>query len=99
VYASTRLGGAFGSLEMTSTMFSTKQTQIWIAISAYVPVVIIKKELNLELSLSEILQILSVTLFGKVPITQVSTKTMLQNVFFDFITNCYCLTYNGTVVI
>jgi len=44
------------------------KTQIWIAITVYVLVAIIKKQLNLELSLYTILQILSVTLFEKTPI-------------------------------
>ena len=44
------------------------KTQIWIAISVYVLVAIIKKELEIELSLGEILQILSIVLFEKVPI-------------------------------
>ncbi len=47
------------------------KTQIWIAISVYVLVAIVKKELKLEQSLSEILQILSITLFEKSPIYQV----------------------------
>ena len=50
------------------------KTQIWIAISVYVLVAIIKKRLNLDLSLYTILQILSVTAFEQVPITQVLTK-------------------------
>lgn len=49
------------------------KTQIWIAISVYVLVAIIKKRLNLEQSLYNILQILSVTLFEKTPILQVFT--------------------------
>jgi len=44
------------------------KTQIWIAISVYVLVAIVKKELHLDRSLGEILQILSVTLFEKEPI-------------------------------
>jgi hypothetical protein len=44
------------------------KTQVWIAISVYVLVAIVKKELRLERSLYEILQILSVTLFEKTPI-------------------------------
>jgi len=50
------------------------KTQIWIAISVYVLVAIIKKQLNLDLSLYTILQILSVTLFEKVSILQVLTE-------------------------
>ena len=44
------------------------RTQIWISISVYVLVAIAKKELHLELSLYEILQILSISLFEKSPI-------------------------------
>jgi hypothetical protein len=46
------------------------RTQIWIAISVYVLVAIVKKELNLEVSLHTLLQILSVTLFEKLPLQQ-----------------------------
>ena len=46
------------------------KTQIWIAVSIYVLVAIIKKRMKLERSLYTILQILSVTLFEKTPIFQ-----------------------------
>jgi hypothetical protein len=46
------------------------RTQVWIAISVYVLVAIVKKRLNLERSLHSILQILSVSLFEKTPILQ-----------------------------
>ncbi len=46
------------------------KTQIWIAISVYVLVAIIKKRLDLDISLYTILQILSVSLFEKTPILQ-----------------------------
>lgn len=46
------------------------RTQIWIAISIYVLVAIVKKELGLEGSLYRMLQICSVTLFEKTPISQ-----------------------------
>ena len=46
------------------------KTQIWIAVSVYVRVAIVRKRLELEVSLYQILQILSVTLFEKVPILQ-----------------------------
>lgn len=49
------------------------KTQIWIAISVYVLVAILKKRLYLDLSLYTILQILSVTLFEKVPLLEVLT--------------------------
>ncbi len=65
------------------TTQNTVKTQIWIAISVYVLVAIIKKELHLELSLGEILQILSITLFEQVPISEVLMKTVLQNEGFQ----------------
>ncbi len=46
------------------------KTQIWIAVSVYLLVAIVKKRLTLEASLHEILQVLSVTLFEQVPILQ-----------------------------
>ena len=46
------------------------KTQIWIAVSVYVLIAIIKKRLNSELSPYTILQILSITLFEKVPLNQ-----------------------------
>jgi len=46
------------------------KTQIWIAISVYVLVAIVKKRMKLDLSLYTILQILSVSLFEKVPLYQ-----------------------------
>jgi transposase len=46
------------------------KTQVWVAISVYVLVAIVKKELKVDRSLGEILQILSLTLFEKIPIFQ-----------------------------
>ena len=46
------------------------KTQIWIAVSVYVLVAIVKKRLGLKQNLYTILQILSVTLFEKTPILQ-----------------------------
>jgi hypothetical protein len=51
------------------------KTQIWIGISVYVLVAIVKKQLHLERSLYTILQILSVTLFEKTPILQALSST------------------------
>jgi hypothetical protein len=47
------------------------KTQIWIAVSVYVLIAIVKKRLNLSVSLHTLLQILSVTVFEKIEITQV----------------------------
>jgi transposase len=54
------------------------KTQIWIAISVYVLVAILKKKLNVDRSLSEILQILSVTLFQKADVYQLLIETKRQ---------------------
>jgi hypothetical protein len=51
------------------------KTQIWIALCVYVLVAIVKKELKLEPSLYEILQILSVTPFEQIPLHELLTKT------------------------
>jgi Domain of unknown function (DUF4372)/Transposase DDE domain len=55
------------------------KTQIWIAISVYVLVAIIKKRLGVEASLYTILQILSLMLFEKTPVDQLLNDRALQN--------------------
>lgn len=55
------------------------KTQIWIAISVYVMIAILKKELGLSQSLGEILQILSVTLFEKIDISQLFSDFQSTN--------------------
>ena len=69
------------------------KTQIWIAVSVYVLVAIVRKRLGLEASLYQILQILSVTLFEKTPILQALQASDFQNdstdagnqlILFDF---------------
>jgi hypothetical protein len=59
------------------------KTQIWIAVSVYVLVAIARKRLGLEVSLYQILQILSVTIFEKVPILQAFETLDSQSEFFD----------------
>ena len=54
------------------------KTQIWIAISIYVLVAIVKKRLKIESSLYTILQILSLTLFEKIPLDQLLNNMELQ---------------------
>lgn len=49
------------------------KTQVWIAISVYVLVAIVKRDLRIQRRLSEILQILSVTLFENTPLFQALT--------------------------
>jgi hypothetical protein len=69
------------------------KTQIWIAVSVYVLVAIVRKRLGLEASLYQILQILSVTLFEKTPILQALQASDSENdlpdagnqlILFDF---------------
>ena len=62
-----RIKSFFGTTE------NAVKTQIWIAVSVYVLVAIIKKKLHIEASLYTILQILSVTLFERLPLLQVLT--------------------------
>jgi len=52
------------------------KTQVWIAISIYVLVAIVKKRLELDQSLYTILQILSISLFEKTPISQAFSQTL-----------------------
>jgi Transposase DDE domain/Domain of unknown function (DUF4372) len=59
-----RIKAFFGTTE------NAVKSQIWIAISVYVLVAIIKKRLELSASLYEILQILSLTMFERTPINQ-----------------------------
>jgi hypothetical protein len=54
------------------------KSQIWIAVSVYVLVAIIKKRLKIEQSLYTILQILSVSIFEKMPIYQALTNTFYE---------------------
>jgi hypothetical protein len=68
-----RIKAFFGTNE------SAVKTQIWIAISVYVLVAIAKKRLGVEASLYTILQILSLTLFEKIPLDQLLNDTALQN--------------------
>jgi len=59
------------------------KTQVWIAICVYVLVAIVRKELRLELSLSQILQVLSVNAFEQVPLAELVAKTASQNETLD----------------
>ena len=61
------------------TSVNAVKTQIWIAISVYVLVAIVKKELRVERSLYEILQVLSITLFEKTPLFQALTTSKLPD--------------------
>ena len=51
------------------------KTQVWIAVCTYLLVAILRKELGLELSLSQLLQVLSVNVFEQMPLTELIMKT------------------------
>jgi hypothetical protein len=59
------------------------KTQIWIAIAVYVLVAIVKKRLHLEASLYTMLQILSVSLFEKIPLRQAVTLSRITELEND----------------
>ena len=76
-----RIKAFFGTTE------NAVKTQIWIAISVYVLVAIIKKRLNLSASLYELLQILSLTVFERVPLIQLLADSQSQPNYSNFKTN------------
>ena len=55
------------------------RVQIWIAISVYIIVAIAKKKFNLKHSLYEILQVISISVFDKVPIRELFSNPIQQN--------------------
>ena len=68
-----RIKAFFGTSE------NAVKTQVWIAISIYVLVAIVKRELKIDRSLSDILQILSLTLFEKTPVFQALSHEKTPN--------------------
>ena len=56
------------------------KTQLWIAVSVYVLVAIVKKRLNLSASLYEMLQILSLTMFEKMPLDQLLNNIVTEDI-------------------
>ena len=72
-----RIKAFFGTSE------NAVKTQIWIAVSVYVLVAIVRKRLGLDASLYQILQILSVTLFEKTPILRALQTSDFQNDLVD----------------
>jgi hypothetical protein len=67
-----RIKVSFGTSE------NAVKTQVWIAVSVYLLVAIVKKRLNLSASLYEMLQILSLTMFERIPLDQ-----LLSNIITD----------------
>lgn len=72
-----RIKAFFGTSE------NAVKTQIWIAVAVYVLVAIVKKRFGLQVSLYELLQILSVTLFERDPIDQVLTYGLDDTVHLE----------------
>jgi len=66
-----RIKAFFGTSE------NAVKTQIWIAVSTYVLVAIVRKQLNSPRSMYEILQILSLALFEKTPLDELLTRTTM----------------------
>ncbi len=56
------------------------KSQVWIAISSYVLVAIVKKQLTIKQSLYEILQIISINIFDKSPFNQLFNEPLQQNI-------------------
>jgi len=69
-----RIKSFFGTTE------NAVKTQIWIAVSVYVLVAIVKKRLNISASLYEMLQILSLTMFEKMPLDQLLAKPIMDEI-------------------
>jgi len=72
-----RIKSFFGTTE------NAVKSQVWIAVSVYVLVAIIKKRLKITTSLYTILQVLSVTIFEKIPLLQIVTKNDYRNKTHD----------------
>ena len=59
------------------------KTQVWVAVTVYVLAAIVRKQLGLEVSLSQLLQILSVNIFEQVPLAELVAKTQSKNEPYD----------------
>jgi DDE family transposase len=69
-----RIKAFFGTSE------NAVKSQIWIAVSVYVLVAIVKKRLKLSATLYEILQILSLTMFERMPVDQLLAQTVTDDI-------------------
>ena len=68
-----RIKAFFGTSE------NAVKSQIWIAVSVYVLVAIVKKRLNLSTTLYEMLQILSLTMFERMPLDQLLAQAVIED--------------------
>ena len=73
-----RIKAFFGTSE------NAVKSQIWIAVSVYVLVAIVKKRLKLSATLYEILQILSLTMFERMPVDQLLAQTVADDIAHIF---------------
>ena len=80
------------------TSVNAVKTQVWTAISVYVLVAILKKELGLPQSLYTILQVLSVALFEKRPFIKPSRNCPIRPSRARRVTSSHCSIDNRTVV-
>lgn len=69
-----RIKSFFGTSE------NAVKSQIWIAVSVYILVAIMKKRLHLSASLYQILQILSLTMFERIPLNQLLKQTLFDDI-------------------
>lgn len=72
-----RIKSFFGTSE------NAVKTQIWVAVAVYVLVAIVKKRLNITASLYEMLQILSLTMFEKIPLDQLLAQSVTDQIRLD----------------
>jgi len=86
-----RIKSFFGTSE------NAVKSQIWIAVSVYVLVAILRKRLNITASLYEMLQILSLTMFERMALNQLLARTP-QNTNSSEPTSCFCSINVGTLV-
>jgi hypothetical protein len=69
-----RIKAFFGTSE------NAVKSQIWIAVSVYVLVAIVKKRLKLSTTLYETLQILSLTMFERIPLDQLLAQAVIEDI-------------------
>jgi hypothetical protein len=74
------------------------KSQIWIAISAYLLVAIVKKRLNIEASLHTLLQIISLTMFEKMPLQQALLLSTSYKNQTDSGNQLFLSTFNRTLL-
>ena len=81
------------------TSLNAVKTQIWIAITTYMLIAILKKELGIEHSLYTMLQVLSVTLFEKTPLLQAFADSRYTPENIESHNQCRYSSNVGTVVL